>query len=194
MSADAVPASQVTRLLRRWAGGENAALEELTPLVYGELRHIAKRQMRHQAVGLTLQATGLVNEAYLHLVEAPGTSWQDRAHFFAVAAQVMRRILVDGARSRASAKRGGNAVHLDLNQSIDGAVPRGRELIALDDALEALGRLDPRKAKVIELRFFGGLSVEEAAVVLKISPQSVMRDWSLARAWLTREMSGETPR
>jgi RNA polymerase sigma factor (TIGR02999 family) len=144
--------------------------------------------MRRQASDLTLQATALANEAYIHMAGAPSADWRDRAHFFAVAAQAMRRILVDCARARGSAKRGGDARHLMLNESIDGAAVPGRDLVALDDALAALAEVDPRKARAIELRFFGGLSVEETAEVLKISTQSVLRDWKLARAWLSREM------
>jgi RNA polymerase sigma-70 factor (ECF subfamily) len=183
------PRPEVTRLLRAWGEGDAAALEQLTPMVYGELRRIARRQMRRQSPGNTLQSTALVHEAYLHMVDAPNASWQDRAHFFAAASQIMRRILVDAARARASAKRGGDVRRLQLNESLDGGPARGHDLIALDDALDALAKFDPRKAKVIEMRFFGGLSVEETAAALKISPQSVLRDWKLARAWLTLEMS-----
>ncbi len=181
--------SEVTRLLRAWGGGDGAALNQLTPMIYEELHRIAKRYMGRENPGGTLQTTGLVNEAYLKLVDVTGVGWQDRAHFFAVSAQIMRRILVDAARARGSRKRGGGAARLELNESIDGVPDRGDELVALDDALEALAQFDARKAKVVELRFFGGLSVEETAEVLKISPQSVMRDWKLARAWLMREMA-----
>jgi RNA polymerase sigma-70 factor, ECF subfamily len=149
--------------------------------------------MRRQRPGNTLQSAALVNEAYLHLVDAPNVTWHDRAHFFAAASQIMRRILVDAARARASAKRGGNIQRLQLNESIDGTPARGHDLIALDDALDALAEFDPRRAKVIEMRFFGGLTVEETAVALGISPQSVMRDWKLARAWLSLEMSRTSP-
>ncbi len=150
---------------------------------------MARRSMNRERPGNTLQTTALLNEAYLKLVDVTGVSWRDRAHFFAVSAQIMRRILVDAARSRGAEKRGGGALKLELNESIDGIADRGNELVALDDALEALAEFDNRKAKVVELRFFGGLSVEETAEVLNISPQSVMRDWKLARAWLMREMS-----
>jgi RNA polymerase sigma factor (TIGR02999 family) len=179
----------VTRLLQAWGGGDEGALERLTPLVYRELHAIARRTMRRELPGNTLQTTALIHEAFLRLVDNEGTRWQDRAHFFAVSAQIMRRILVDGARARHAEKRGGEAMKFQLNEAIDAAPERGRELIALDDALQALGELDPRKARVVELRYFGGLSVEETAEVLKISPQSVLRDWKLARAWLMKEMS-----
>jgi len=150
---------------------------------------MAARQMQREHPGNTLQATALVNEAYLRLVDVNGVRWQDRAHFFAISAQMMRRILVDAARARGSGKRGGGAPHLNLNESIDAVPERDNQLVDLDEALNALAELDPRKAKVVEMRFFGGLSVEETAEVLKISPQSVMRDWKLARAWLKGEMS-----
>lgn len=186
---DAAGTAEITRLLQAWRGGDEKAFESLAPLVYGELRKIAHGYMRREREGVTLQATALVNEAYLRLVDAGSVDWQDRAHFFAVSAQIMRRILVDAARSRLRAKRGGHEVKLDLDQSPDLAAGRSADVVALDDALDALTKLDPRKAKVIELRFFGGLSVEETAAVLKISPQSVMRDWRLARSWLMRELS-----
>jgi RNA polymerase sigma factor (TIGR02999 family) len=181
--------AQVTRLLRAWSGGDHAALEQLTPLVYGELRRMAGRYMQREKQGNTLQATALVNEAFLRLVDVTGVHWQDRAHFFAISAQMMRRILVSAARARGSEKRGGGAVRLDLNESIDVLPEPDSRLVALHEALESLARFDARKAKVVELRFFGGLSVEETAEVLKISPRSIMRDWKLARAWLMRELS-----
>ena len=151
---------------------------------------MAVARMARENPGNTLQATALVNEAYLRLVDVTGVNWQHRAHFFAVSAQMMRRILVDAARARASDKRGGGAARLNLDESIDGVPARDNQLVELDDALEALAKFDPRKAKVVEMRFFGGLGVEETAEVLKISPQSVLRDWKLARAWLLRELSG----
>jgi RNA polymerase sigma factor (TIGR02999 family) len=150
---------------------------------------MARRYMHRERDGHTLQTTALVNEAYLRLVDVTHVDWQDRAHFFAVSAQMMRRILVDAARARASSKRGGQAVRAELDEIPDLSSGRDREIVAIDDALEALAELDPRKARVIELRFFGGLSVEETAEVLKISPQSVLRDWKLAKAWLMRELS-----
>lgn len=187
-------AQGITRLLRRWSAGEAAALERLAPLIYDELHRIAACYMRREIRGNTLQPTALVNQAWLHLMGGAPVAWQDRAHFFAVASQIMRRILVDAARARRAGKRRGAAPHVQLNESIDAGPPRDAELIALDDALESLAQLDPRKARVVEIRFFGGLSVEETAAVLKISAQSVMRDWKLARAWLRREMgNGEHP-
>jgi RNA polymerase sigma factor (TIGR02999 family) len=179
----------ITQLLRAWAGGDQGALERLTPKIYAELRRMAHKCMRRETAGHTLRTTALVHEAYLRLVDVDNVRWQDRAHFFAVAAQMMRRILVDAARARGREKRGGNAQPFNLMDSIDAPVERSAELIALDDALHSLAQLDPRKAQVIEMRFFGGLSVEETAAVLNISPQSVLRDWRLARAWLTRELS-----
>jgi RNA polymerase sigma factor (TIGR02999 family) len=186
---DAIPSAEITVLLKAWAGGDQAALERLVPMVYGELRRMAHRYMRRESPGHTLRTTALVNEAYLRLVDVDNVCWQDRTHFFAVSAQVMRRILVDGARARGREKRGGECRPVNLNDSIDAIAERGEELIALDDALNSLAQIDTRKARVIEMRFFGGLSVEETAAVLSISPQSVLRDWKLARAWLTRELS-----
>jgi len=180
----------VTALLRAWSSGEQAALERLVPLVYGELHRMARRYLRGENHAPSLQATALVNEAYLRLVDVTRMRWQDRAHFFAVSAQLMRRILVEAARTRGRQKRGGDAVLVDLDESIDALPVRARELIALDDALHALAQFDARKARVVELRFFGGLSVEEAAEVLQVSPQTVLRDWKLARAWLTEELAG----
>jgi RNA polymerase sigma factor (TIGR02999 family) len=187
--------AEVTGLLKAWANGEAAALDHLTPLVYDELRRIARRYMRNERAGTSLQATALVNEAYLRLVDVQDVAWKDRVHFFAIAAQMMRRILVDAARARASAKRGGNVKKVNHSNAVNfDEIPdirsnRGAELIAVDDALHQLAEFDPRKARVVELRFFGGLSVEETAEVLKISPQSVMRDWRLTKAWLARELT-----
>jgi RNA polymerase sigma factor (TIGR02999 family) len=177
----------VTGLLRAWASGDPSALEQLTPLVYDELLRIARRYTRQRSPQ-TLQTTALAHEAYLRLEGAQGLRWQDRAHFFAVAAQMMRRILVDAARARAAAKRHGGALRVTFSEQI--AIPAGQDmnLLALDDALAALARLDARKARVVELRFFGGLSVDETAEVLKISPDSVKRDWRLAKPWLAREV------
>jgi RNA polymerase sigma factor (TIGR02999 family) len=186
---------EITVLLKAWASGDAAALDQLTPLVYDELRRLARRYMRNERAGNTLQTTALVNEAYLRLVDAKRVAWQDRVHFFAVSAQMMRRILVDAARARGSAKRGGQVKRVNhssafnLDEIPDVSRGRDRELVAIDDALNALAEMDPRKARVIELRFFGGLSVEETAEILKISPQSVMRDWKLAKAWLMRELA-----
>jgi RNA polymerase sigma-70 factor (ECF subfamily) len=184
-----LPSAEVTRLLRAWGDGDKQALERLTPVVYDELRRMARHYLRGERDGHTLQTTALVNEAYLRLVDVAGVNWQDRAHFFAVSAQMMRRILVDAARARGSHKRGSATPHVNLDDVPDVGTGRATELVALDDALNALADFDPRKAKVIELRFFGGLSVEETAEVLKISPQSVMRDWKLAKAWLMRELA-----
>jgi RNA polymerase sigma factor (TIGR02999 family) len=194
----AVTASEpadITVLLRAWRAGDPSALDRLTPLVYGELRRLAYKFMQQERRDHTLQATGLVNEAYLRLVDIRAVDWQDRAHFMAVAAQTMRRVLVDAARARAAEKRGGDMARVDPGASgfdLDGIAAPGTdrvvEVCALDDLLDALARLDPRRAKVIELRFFGGLTIEETAEFLQISPQSVMRDWRLARAWLMREL------
>jgi RNA polymerase sigma factor (TIGR02999 family) len=183
---------EITRLLRAWGGGDKAALDALTPRVYEELRRMARRYMQNERAERTIQATALVNEVYLRLVDTAGASWQDRVHFFAVSANMMRRILVDQARARGSAKRGaaGHRVNLDDARAI-AAPGREREMVALDDALNMLSEMDPRKARVIELRFFGGLSVKETAEVLRLSAQSVMRDWKLAKAWLQREMKKE---
>lgn len=187
--------TDITGLLKAWSHGDDRALEQLTPLVYAELRTRARRYMRSERSGGTLQSTALVHEVYLRLIDAGRVAWHDRAHFFALSAQLMRRILVDAARTRAAAKRGGrlkrlNRSALDLDQ-IPHPDSEAATLCALDDVLQELAQIDPRRAKVIELRFFGGLSVEETAAVLEISPQSVMRDWRLARAWLARELRGE---
>jgi RNA polymerase sigma factor (TIGR02999 family) len=178
--------SETTRLLREWADGDAGALERLTPHIYRELRRVAGRFIQAENPGRTLQATALVHEVYLRLIEVDHADWQHRAHFYAVAAQMMRRILLDAARRRGSAKRG--AVRVDLDEIPDLSAERGDQLVALDEALCRLAEVDPRKAKVIELRFFGGLTVEETASVLSVSPDTVMRDWRLARAWLLAEM------
>ena len=180
---------EISRLLRAWGDGDQAALNQLTPLVYTELHQIAHRHMRRQLPGQTLQTTALVNEAYLRLVDVEGVRWQDRTHFFAVSAQIMRRILVDSARARLADKRGGSVPHVYLDDSVDASPQSSEDLIALDDALNALEEMDPRKARVVELRFFAGLSVEQTAEALNISAPSVKRDWKLAKAWLTRELS-----
>jgi RNA polymerase sigma-70 factor, ECF subfamily len=183
------PTAEVTRLLRAWGAGDRGALNQLTPMIYQELHRMAARYMHTERAGNSFQPTALVNEAYLRLVDIKGVRWQDRAHFFAVSAKMMRRILVDAARARRSGKRGGG-LKLNLDESIDGMPDRNEYLVDLDDALAALAEFDARKARVVEMRFFGGLSVEETAEVLKISPQTVMRDWKMARAWLLRELSG----
>jgi RNA polymerase sigma factor (TIGR02999 family) len=180
--------SETTQLLRAWASGDQGALEQLTPRVYDELRRIAGHMMRDERPGRTIQTTALVHEAYLKLIDVTKVDWQHRAHFFAVSAQIMRRILLDQARRRVAAKRGGVAPRLNLDEVPDIGSGEARELIALDDALNALTQVDPRKARVIELRFFAGLSVEETAEVLKVSSDTVKRDWKLARAWLLAEL------
>jgi RNA polymerase sigma factor (TIGR02999 family) len=181
--------SETTQLLRAWAGGDQDALEQLTPRVYDELRRIAGHFMQGERPGRTIQTTALVHEAYLKLIDVTNVDWQHRAHFFAVSAQIMRRILLDRARRRVAAKRGGVAPRLNLDEVLDIGSGRARELIALDDALNALAKVDPRKARVIEMRFFAGLSVEETAEVLKVSSDTVKRDWRLARAWLLAGLS-----
>jgi len=180
--------SETTQLLRDWAGGDQTALKQLTPRVYDELRRIAARVMQGERPGNTIQATALVHEAYLKLIDIRNVDWEHRAHFFAVSAQVMRHILLDRARRRLAAKRGGTAPRLNFEEIPDLGSGRARELIALDDALNALATVDPRKERVIELRFFVGLSVEETAAVLKVSQDTVMRDWKLGRAWMLAEL------
>ena len=186
----ATPTQEVTRLLMAWGQGERAALDELIPLVHQELRRLAHRYMAGERSGHTLQTTALVNEAYVRLVDCRKVRWQDRTHFFGVSAQLMRRILVDHARARLRARRGGGALRVSLEQALLVSEERSPLLVALDDALNALSALDPRQGRVVELRFFGGLSTEETAEVLKISSDSVKRDWRLAKAWLMRELSG----
>jgi RNA polymerase sigma-70 factor, ECF subfamily len=182
----------VTGLLQAWGKGDEAALERLVPLVERELHRIAKRCMAGERAGHSLQATALVNEAYLRLVDVQHVNWQDRAHFLAMSARLMRRILVDWARSKQYQKRGGGALKITFADGLAVSDEPAHDLVALNDALEALATFDERKSKVIELRFFGGLSVEETATVLKVSVDTVMRDWKLAKAWLLREMRGAT--
>jgi len=184
------PASQeVSQLLRAWSNGDQDALDKLMPLVYDELRRMAKRHMDRQGPGHTLQTTALIHEAFLRLVDQKEAHWQNRAHFFAVAARAMRHILVDYARARHAAKRGGAAIVVSLDEAAVASDERVAEMVALDDALESLAAVDRRKCQVVELRYFGGLSVEETAEVLKVSPETVARDWRLARTWLLRELS-----
>jgi RNA polymerase sigma factor (TIGR02999 family) len=178
----------MTQLLVAWSNGDEAALDELAPLVYDELRRMARRQMNREREGHTLQTTALVNEAYLRLVDQRDVRWQNRAHFFAIAARMMRRILIDHARSLRYEKRGGGAHKVSLEEAAELSGARAAELVALDEALNALAELDARKSRVVELRFFGGLSVEETAEVLSVSPETVTRDWRRAKAWLHREM------
>ncbi|HXH51116.1 MAG TPA: sigma-70 family RNA polymerase sigma factor [Terriglobia bacterium] len=184
-------AHEVTILLRAWGGGNKQALDRLAPLVYRELHQIARRLMSGQRTNHTLQATALINEAYMRLVDAREASWQDRAHFFALCASAMRQILIDHARARASAKRGGNQVVIELDEALAVAPSRAANLLELDDALKRLAEIDPRKSQVVELRFFGGLNLEETAEALKVSTKTVQRDWDLARAWLFGELSGK---
>ena len=179
-----------TRLLRAWAGGDPAALEQLTPAIYAELHRRAHNYMKNERHGHTLQTTALVHEAWLRLADASIADWKDRAHFFAIAAQTMRHILVNAARTRHRVKRGGATQRVDFDEIPDLSSGRDHEMIAIDDALQALAKIDQRKVQVIELRFFGGLSVEETAEVLKLSEQTVLRDWRLARTWLLREIRG----
>ena len=183
---------ELTQLLLAWSKGEQEALERLVPLVYGELRRMASRYMSRERADHPLQTTALVHEAYLRLLDSKQVRWQNRGHFFAVSAQLMRRILVDFARSRRTLKRGEGAPKVTLNEAIHGAAEPSEDLVALDDALQALSAIDQRKAKVVELRFFGGLSVEETADALGVSADTVMRDWKLAKVWLLRELSGAT--
>jgi len=179
---------QITQMLVDWGNGDQAALEKLTPLVYNELHRLARRYMGRERPGHTLQTSALVNEAYIRLIDWKNTEWQNRAHFFAVSAQLMRRILVDFARSRTYAKRGGAARKVPLEEATIVSREKSADLVALNDALDSLAQLNERQGQVIELRFFGGLSLEEIAEVLKVSVGTVRRDWSLARAWLHREL------
>ena len=179
---------EVTQLLADWGKGDRSALDKLLPLVHSELRRIAQRQMSQERPGHTLQATALVNEAYLKLAGQQGFDWQNRAHFFAVCAQVMRHILIDHARAHARDKRGGGAVKVSLNDALV-ADDQASHFIALDEALRRLESLDPQKGKVVELRYFGGLSIEEAAEVMNVSPRTVRREWQRAKAWLYRMMT-----
>jgi RNA polymerase sigma-70 factor, ECF subfamily len=180
---------QVTGLLLAWGRGDQAAFDQLVPLVHAELHRIARRCMAGERAGHSLQATALVNEAYVRLIDAQRVRWQDRAHFLAMAARMMRRVLVDVARAKGYQKRGGGAVRVTFDELALAPAEPGHDLVALDDALQALAQVDERKSKVIELRFFGGLSVEETAEVLGVSVDTVMRDWKLARAWLLRELT-----
>ncbi len=182
-------AKEITELLRAWNGGDAAALDQLMPLVYHELHRAAKRYIRHERPDHTLQATALVNEVYLRLIDAQNVRWQDRAHFFAIAAQLMRRILVDFARRRRQLKRGGDAPEVSLDQALIIAKEPSADLVALDDALTTLAKLDERQSRVVELRFFGGLTEEEIAEVLGVSPRTVRSDWQMAKVWLLRELS-----
>jgi RNA polymerase sigma factor (TIGR02999 family) len=180
---------EITRLLVAWSDGDDSALAELTPLVYEELHRLAHHYMNNEREGHTLQSTALVNEAYVRLIDWKNVRWQNRAHFFAVSAQLMRRILVDFARARGYQKRGRGTRAVALDEAAIVATEKSADMVAFDEALASLAELDPRQSKVVELRFFGGLSLEETAEVLKVSTGTVRRDWSLARAWLHRELS-----
>jgi RNA polymerase sigma factor (TIGR02999 family) len=182
------PRQDVTALLMAWRDGDETALRRLTPLVHDELHRLAERCMRGEQAGHTLQTTALVNEAYIRLVDSSRVRWQNRAHFFAIAAQLMRRILVDFARRRRYQKRGGDCLQITLAEGWDVATNVNADLVAVDDALQELSKLDARKAQVVELRFFGGMTLEETAEALKVSTDTVGRDWRAAKAWLTREL------
>ena len=185
-----VQPAEVTELLRRWSGGDVAARESLVPLVYDELRRLARYYLASQRSGHTLQSTAIVHEAYLRLAGRDNVHWENRSHFFAVAAQLMRRILVDHARKRNAAKRGGAQLTLLVDEAVEPSSQRELDLVALDDALKALAELDARQSRIVELRFFGGLSIEDTSRLLEISPATVKREWSTARAWLYEEISG----
>lgn len=188
------PGSQdITELLAAWGGGDMAAFEQLVPLVYAELKRIARRHMFRESEGHILQTTALVHEAYMKLVSNPGAKWQDRAHFFAVSSQQMRRILVDAARSRLRKKRGGDAPVISLDDVPTLSSSRAAEFVALDEALNELASLDERRSRVVEMRYFGGMSVEETAAVLNLSPATVLRDWNAAKAWLYTELNRTGP-
>jgi RNA polymerase sigma-70 factor (ECF subfamily) len=189
----AVPTpDDVTELLQAWSAGDAKALEKLAPLVYEELHRTAHRHMSREQTGHTLQTTALVNEVYLRLVKVRQADWQGRAHFFAVCARMMRRILTDFARSRRYLKRGADAVHVPFDEMLIPQTGQDADIVALDDALTLLARFDPRKSQVVELRFFGGMSVEETARVLGVSVETVHRDWKFAKAWLIRELTPES--
>ncbi len=188
------PPKELSSLLRAWSGGDQAALDKLIPLVYDELHRLAHRYMARERAGHTLQTTALVNEAYLRLLDADQIRWKDRAHFFAISAKLMRRILVDFARTRSYQKRGGNVTKVTLDETCVIVCSTNEDLVKLDDALNALAEFDQRKANVVELRFFGGLSVEETAELLKVAPITVMRDWNMAKLWLLRELDQEQSR
>ena len=184
----APPRQQVTQILIDWSGGTADAAERLMPLVYDELRRLARGYLQRERGDHTLQATGLVHEAYLRLVDQKTTTWKNRAHFFGVAAQLMRRILVDHARRHRSEKRGGDRTRVEFDEALMPSAPRSLDVIALDDALQDLAKLNPQHSQVVELRFFGGMSLEEVAEVLDISPRTVQREWRMARAWLRRQI------
>ena len=184
---------EITQLLAAWRDGNQAALDELYPLVYDELHRLARRYMSRERKGHTLQTTALINEAYVRLVDQRNVQWANRSHFFAISAQIMRRILIDHARRHAYAKRGGGALQVSLDETATMTQGDFSEFIRLDEALKSLAELDPRRSQVVELRYFGGLNNEEIAGVLKISENTVIRDWNMARAWLHRQLAGSAP-
>jgi RNA polymerase sigma factor (TIGR02999 family) len=186
------PPNEITERLIAWGAGDRAALDQLLPIVYQELRRIAGNYLRQENPGHTLQPTALVHEAWLRLISQTRVNWRNRAQFFGVAAQLMRRILVDHAKTKHREKRGGDAVKLSLDDVINLSRERAADLLSLDDALGELGRIDGRKSRVVELRYFGGFSVEETAQILGVSPETVMRDWKLAKAWLYQQIKRET--
>jgi len=190
MTKDSTPQHEITQLLDAWSSGNQSALDELYPLVYDELHRLARRYMSREKKGHTLQTTALINEAYVRLVDQRNVHWANRSHFFAISAQIMRRILIDHARSHAYAKRGGGQEQVSLDETATLQVTRAAELIKLDDALQSLAELDQRRSKVVELRYFGGLSNDEIAQALGISPNTVTRDWNMARAWLYQQLAG----
>jgi RNA polymerase sigma-70 factor (ECF subfamily) len=187
-------AQDISGLLNAWSQGDEKAFTDLVAVVYPELRRIARQQLRRQPSDHTLESAALANEAYLKLIRTPGIQCENRVHFFALCAQVIRTVLVDHARGRQSAKRGGDAVRVPLDEALLGTRARGVDMLALDDALASLSQIDPRKGRVVELRYFGGLTVEESAEVLHVSPETVMRDWKMAKAWLLRELTRMRPR
>lgn len=183
-----IGSDQVTVLLRKWSEGDENALEQLTPLVYDELHRLAHQHMRRESAGHVLQTSALINEAYLRLVDQPRIQWESRAHFFGIAARLMRRILVDDARKRNSAKRGGSLIQVPLDEIENLAQHQAANVVAVDEALQRLEAIDTRQSQIVELRFFAGLSIDETAELLKVSPGTVMRDWTFARAWLKSQM------
>ena len=182
---------EVTDLLKAWNGGDRAALDQLSPVVYDELRRMARRYMRNERAGNTLQTTAVVNEVYLRLVDVKNIDWKQRAQFFGMCAQMMRRILVDAARARGSRKRGGDVVRVDFDEGHNLSDKRDAAIVALDEALDAFSKVAPRQAKVLELRYFGGLNVQEINEVLGIAPRTIERDWQFAKSWLTRELNNK---
>lgn len=187
------PRHEITQLLAEWSGGNQSALDELYPLVYDELHRLARRYMIRERKGHTLQTTALINEAYVRLVDQKNVHWANRSHFFAISAQIMRRILIDHARRHAYAKRGGGAQQVSLEEAAIVARDQSAELLKLDEALKSLTEMDPRRGQVVELRYFGGLNNEEIAGILNVSENTVTRDWNMARAWLYQQLTGSTP-